>query len=149
MLTDDGPKVLEFNCRFGDPEAQVVLPLIDADVGELLAGIAEGGMPDAIAISPRHTAIVVLAAEGYPGKYRHGDAIEGLDAFADREDVVIFHAGTSEEDGRIVTNGGRVLGVTGIGDTREEALRAAYDAVDCIQFSGMHYRRDIGRRTKE
>lgn len=149
MMTEAGPRVLEFNCRFGDPEAQVVLPLIDGDLGELLASIAEGGMPDTIEISPQHSAIVVLAAEGYPGKHRHGDVIEGLDALADREDVVVFHAGTGQEDGRTVTHGGRVLGVTGIGDTREAALAAAYDAVEEIHFSGMHYRRDIGRRTQE
>ena len=144
MMTDDGPQVLEFNCRFGDPEAQVILPLIEGDVGELLAGIAEGQIPDDIAVSDRHTAIVVLAAEGYPGSYRHGDAVRGLDA--DTDGVVVFHAGTAAEDGTVVTAGGRVLGVTAVGDDRESALSAAYERVKSIDFDGMHYRTDIGHR---
>jgi len=146
MLTEAGPSVLEFNCRFGDPEAEVVLPLIEGDVGELLAAVAEGSVPDSVTISDDHAAIVVLAADGYPGKYRHGDPIEGLAAAAARDDVVVFHAGTGEDDGRVVTVGGRVLGVTGTGGDRGAALAAAYGAVDEISFPGMHYRRDIGRR---
>ncbi len=149
MLTESGPSVLEFNCRFGDPEAEVVLPLIESDVGELLAAIADGSVPDSVAISDRHAAIVVLAAEGYPGTYRHGDAIEGLAAADEIEDVVVFHAGTSSDDDQIVTSGGRVLGVTGIGDNREAALAAAYGTIDKINFPGMHYRQDIGRRDQE
>ena len=149
MLTDAGPSVLEFNCRFGDPEAEVVLPLIDGDFGELLAAIADGCVPDTIAISDRHAATVMLAADGYPGKYRQGDPIEGLAAAAALDDVVVFHAGTGEDDEQIVTTGGRVLGVTGTGDSREAALAAAYGAVDAISFPGMHYRRDIGRRNQE
>lgn len=149
MLTDAGPSVLEFNCRFGDPEAEVVLPLIDGDFGELLAAIADGCVPDTIAISDRHAATVMLAADGYPGKYRQGDPIAGLAAAAALDDVVVFHAGTGEDDEQIVTTGGRVLGVTGTGDSREAALAAAYGAVDAISFPGMHYRRDIGRRNQE
>jgi len=149
MLTEAGPTVLEFNCRFGDPEAEVVLPLVEGDVGELLAAIADGSVPDAVTISDRHAAIVVLAAGGYPGKYRHGDPIEGLAAAAAHDDVVVFHAGTSEDADQTVTTGGRVLGVTGTGDSREAALAAAYGAVDEISFPGMHYRRDIGRRDQE
>jgi phosphoribosylamine--glycine ligase len=149
MLTDDGPSVLEFNCRFGDPEAEVVLPLIEGDVGELLAAIAAGSVPDTVTISDRHAAIVVLAAEGYPAKHRRGDPIEGLEAAAALDDVVVFHSGTAEDDDRIVTTGGRVLGVTGTGHNREAALAAAYQAVDEISFPGMHYRRDIGRRNQE
>ncbi len=149
MLTDDGPSVLEFNCRFGDPEAEVVLPLIESDIGELLAAIADGTAPDAVTISDRHAAIVVLAAEGYPAKYRHGDTIEGLAAAAALDDVVVFHAGTGQDGDRIVTTGGRVLGVSGTGDDREAALAAAYRAVGEISFDGMHYRRDIGHRNQE
>lgn len=149
MLTDAGPSVLEFNCRFGDPEAEVVLPLIDGDFGELLAAIADGCVPDTIAISDRHAATVMLAADGYPGKYRQGDPIAGLAAAAALDDVVVFHAGTGKDDEQIVTTGGRVLGVTGTGDSREAALAAAYGAVDAISFPGMHYRRDIGRRNQE
>jgi len=149
MLTDAGPSVLEFNCRFGDPEAEVVLPLIEGDVGELLAAIADGGVPDAVTISSRHAAIVVLAADGYPGKHRHGDPIDGLSAAAALDDVVVFHSGTGEDADRIVTTGGRVLGVTGTGDSREAALAAAYGAVEKISFPGMHYRRDIGHRDEE
>lgn len=149
MLTDAGPSVLEFNCRFGDPEAEVVLPLIDGDFGELLAAIADGCVPDTIAISDRHAATVMLAADGYPGKYRQGDPIEGLAAAAALDDVVVFHAGTGKDDEQIVTTGGRVLGVTGTGDSREAALAAAYGAVGAISFPGMHYRRDIGRRNQE
>ena len=149
MLTESGPSVLEFNCRFGDPEAEVVLPLIDGDVGELLASIADGRVPDTVTISSRHAAIVVLAAEGYPAKYRHGDPIEGLAAAAALDDVVVFHAGTGADGDRVVTTGGRVLGVSGTGDNREAALARAYEAVNKISFPGMHYRTDIGRRGQE
>lgn len=149
MLTEEGPYVLEFNCRFGDPEAEVVLPLIDSDVGELLAGIAEGRVPDEVRISDEHAAIVILAAEGYPGQYRHGDVIEGLDAAAAHEGVTVFHCGTSSDGEQVVTSGGRVLGVTARGADRDDALRRAYAAVEAINFPGMHYRRDIGRRDEE
>ena len=149
MLTESGPSVLEFNCRFGDPEAEVVLPLIEGDIGELLASIADGRVPDAVTISDRHAAIVVLAAEGYPAKYRHGDPIEGLAAAAALDDVVVFHAGTGTDGDRVVTTGGRVLGVSGTGDSREAALARAYEAVNKISFPGMHYRSDIGRRGQE
>jgi phosphoribosylamine--glycine ligase len=149
MMTEAGPSVLEFNCRFGDPEAEVVLPLIESDLGELLAGIAAGRVPDAVTISRRHSAIVVLAAEGYPGKYRRGDEITGLAAAAHDDDVVVFHAGTVHTGNRWETTGGRVLGVTATGDNRADALAAAYAAVRKISFTGMHYRRDIGRRNQE
>jgi phosphoribosylamine--glycine ligase len=146
MLTDDGPSVLEFNCRFGDPEAQVVIPLIDQDFGELLAGLAEGTSPDEIRWSDKHAACVILTADGYPGKYRHGDLISGLDSVADDSGVMVFHSGTAEEKGQFFTSGGRVLGVTALGDSREAALDAAYAAVGGIGFEGVHYRKDIGRR---
>jgi len=147
MLTDSGPQVLEFNCRFGDPEAQVVIPLIDEDFGERLMAIANGeGVGAPMQWSGRSAACVVLAAPGYPGESPQGLKIEGLDAVENLDDVVLFHAATSRDTDGLVTNGGRVLGVTGIGDSLDAALSAAYGAVDKISFEGMHYRRDIGRR---
>jgi len=147
MLTDEGPQVLEFNCRFGDPEAQVVLPLIDEDLGERFEAIANGhGVGEPIRWSGRHAACIVLAAPGYPGKSPTGLAIDGFDAAAKLDDVVVFHAATTRENDSLVTNGGRVVGVTGLGDSLEEALSKAYEAVDVIHFEGMHFRRDIGHR---
>lgn len=148
MIDKDGtPNVLEFNCRFGDPEAQVVLPLIDEDLGERLESIANGhGVGDPIHWSGKHAACVILAAPGYPGKSPNGLAIGGLEAAAQMDDVVIFHAATARENDHLVTSGGRVLGVTGLGDSLEAALDRAYEAVGAISFEGMHYRRDIGRR---
>lgn len=147
MLTDDGPQVLEFNCRFGDPEAQVVLPLLDEDVGERFEAIAHGdGVGAALRWSGRHAACVVLAAPGYPGKSTTGLVISGLDEAQQMEDVVVFHAATARENDGLVTSGGRVLGVTGLGDSLDAALARAYAAVDTIHFEGMHFRSDIGRR---
>ena len=146
MLTDAGPRVLEYNCRFGDPEAQAVIPLIEGDFGELLATIAEGTSPGPIQWSERHCACVVVASEGYPGKYRRGDAIVGLNAAEARDDVIVFHSGTGLERDELITTGGRVLGVSALGDTLDAALDLAYRAVGDIRFPGMHYRRDIGRR---
>jgi phosphoribosylamine--glycine ligase len=149
MLTEDGPLVLEFNCRFGDPEAQAVLPLIDEDLGERLAAIANGhGVGDPIRWSGKHAACVILAAPGYPGKSPHGLAIGGLEAAGKMDDVVVFHAATAHENDHLVTSGGRVLGVTGLGDSLDAALDKAYEAVGAIGFEGMHYRRDIGRRSE-
>ncbi len=147
MLTDAGPRVLEFNCRFGDPETQAVLPLLDQDVGELLAAVADGGLADEpLRWRDAAAACVILAAAGYPGKYRHGDTIHGLDQLDDREDILVFHAGTAREGDRIVTSGGRVLGITGIGANLEQAIARAYAGVAEVRFEGMHFRRDIGRR---
>jgi len=147
MLTDEGPTVLEFNCRFGDPEAQAIIPLLDEDLGELFAAIADGSAPQRpLRWRDAYCACVILAAEGYPGKHRHGDPILGLDKAAQHADVVAFHSGTGSEHGTFVTTGGRVLGLTGIGPTLDEALESAYAAIDEIQFRGMHYRHDIGHR---
>ena len=147
MFTAEGPLVLEYNCRFGDPEAQVVLPLLREDLGELFSGIAAGHLPDRpLRWSDRHAACVILAAEGYPGPYRRGEPISGLETATERNDVMVFHAGTAQEAETLVTTGGRVLGVSALGDSLSAALDAAYDAIDTIQFEGMHYRRDIGRR---
>jgi phosphoribosylamine--glycine ligase len=147
MLTDDGPQVLEFNCRFGDPEAQAVLPLIDEDFGERLMAIANGeGVGGPIAFSGRSAACVVLAAPGYPGRSPHGLPIDGLDEAEKLDDVIVFHSATAAANRGLVTNGGRVLGVTGLGDSLDAALDAAYGAVDKISFEGMQFRHDIGRR---
>ena len=150
MLTAHGPKVVEYNCRFGDPETQVVLPLYAGDFAELLAGAADGRIVTSRpAPSVRGSAVcVVLASEGYPDSYPTGREIRGLDAVGGLQDIVVFHAGTKREGGRLVTAGGRVLGVTAVApaQTIERAIGRVYEAVGMISFEGMHYRRDIGRR---
>ncbi|HYF11498.1 MAG TPA: phosphoribosylamine--glycine ligase [Actinomycetota bacterium] len=149
MLTSDGPKVLEYNARFGDPETQVLLPRLRSDLGRLLAAAADGRLA---AIDPPEMAgaavTVVLASEGYPGRYDVGHPIEGL-ADAEREGAIVFHAGTRERDGRVVTAGGRVLSVTAVGDSIADARERAYAAASRISFRGMHLRRDIAARAAE
>jgi phosphoribosylamine---glycine ligase len=143
MLTREGPMALEFNCRFGDPETQVILPLLDLDLAELLLACAEGRLAtESIATLPDVAVCVVLAAEGYPERPRAGDPIYGIDV-ARQSGALVFHAGTAERDGRLVTNGGRVLSVVGTGVDRTAAAVHAYAAVDMIQFDGMQLRRDI------
>ena len=145
MLTDQGTQVLEFNCRFGDPETQVVIPLLNEDLALRLNGIANGdGGGGPIQWSGRHAACVVLAAPGYPGKSPLRLPIHGLEETMD--DVLVFHAATAREGDQLVTNGGRVLSITGLGDSLDTALSNAYGAIDKISFEGMHYRSDIGRR---
>lgn len=145
ILTEDGPQILEFNARFGDPEAQVILPLIEGDLLAALLACAEGRLqPDMLGWGSGAAACVVLAAAGYPDAPRRGDPITGIEAL-DEPGVLLFHAGTAWQDGELVTNGGRVLGVTGLGRTLPAALARAYAAVEQIRFDGMQYRRDIGR----
>jgi phosphoribosylamine--glycine ligase len=146
IVTPSGePYLLEFNVRFGDPETQVLMGILDGDLGKALDGAARGQIdPSALRVSSRHALCVVLAASGYPGPPRIGDSISGLEAVT--EGVTVYHAGTREEAGRIVTSGGRVLGVTGWGRTLEEAHARAYGAVARISFEGMQHRRDIGAR---
>ena len=145
MLTAEGPKVLEYNVRFGDPEAQVVLPRINDDLTALLAEAASGNLRTEPAIAGDAAICVVLAAEGYPGVPRAGDAIEGLDRAAVVEGVTVLHAGTRlDSKGRVVTAGGRVLGVTATGPELDVAARRAYRGVSCIGWPGMHFRKDIG-----
>jgi phosphoribosylamine--glycine ligase len=147
MLTADGPRVLEFNCRFGDPEAQAVLPSADVLLGETLLAAARGELSCGGRAGVRcHSACVVLASGGYPGEYDTGFDVTGLETLPDGDDVLVFHAGTRDEGGRTVTAGGRVLGVTGTGHTLETALGRAYAAVRAVSFEGMQYRRDIGGR---
>jgi phosphoribosylamine--glycine ligase len=147
MLTSAGPKVLEFNCRLGDPEAQAVLPSAGIELGETFLSAARGELPRTERAGAQcHSACVILASGGYPGEYETGLDITGLDTLEAGGNVLVFHAGTRKRDGRIVTAGGRVLGVTGTGAALDEALARAYAAIRCIQFKGMHYRRDIGAR---
>jgi phosphoribosylamine--glycine ligase len=148
MLTADGPKVLEFNCRFGDPETQVVVPRMDFDLVDAAVATADGNL-DAMELRWKHEAAVcvVLAAGGYPGHYDKGKPIAGLKEAAQLDNVCVFHAGTKlGANGAVMTDGGRVLGVTALGDGIEDAVRHAYDAVKRIQFDGMQYRKDIAAR---
>jgi phosphoribosylamine--glycine ligase len=147
LVTEQGPNVLEYNCRFGDPETQAILPRLKSDLLEILWAVANERLHDVdVAWREEPCVAVVLASGGYPGKYETGLPVEGLDDIDD--DVMLFHAGTKHDDaGRIVTSGGRVLTVAALGATLEEARRKAYANVERIRFSGMHYRRDIaGRR---
>jgi phosphoribosylamine--glycine ligase len=146
MLTAAGPKVLEFNCRFGDPETQVQLPRMKTDLLEVLDAAVDDRL-DQIEIEwdQRHALCVVMASEGYPEKYPSGLPITGLPDDADRDDLAVFHAGTRRQDDRIVTSGGRVLGVTALSDTLAEARRLAYETVEQIHFEGAQYRKDLGR----
>ncbi|MBK7915224.1 MAG: phosphoribosylamine--glycine ligase [Chloroflexi bacterium] len=144
MLTAVGPKVLEFNCRFGDPETQALLPLLDGDLAEILLACAAGRLtPEMVRVHSGACATVVMAAPGYPGTYPKGLPITGLEAVP--EEVVVFHAGTHHADGQIVTSGGRVLCVSALGADLATAVSRAYAGVAAIHFDGAHYRTDIGR----
>lgn len=143
MLTDDGPRVLEFNCRFGDPETQVLLPLLETDLVEVLEACTNQNLTNCeVCWKPKAAACVVLASEGYPAQRKTDRVITGLE-FA-HENTVVFHAGTRLHNKQILTAGGRVLGVTGVGKTLNEALKTAYDRVATIHFEGMQFRKDIG-----
>jgi phosphoribosylamine---glycine ligase len=143
IITSEGPRVLEFNCRFGDPETQALLPRMKSDLLPLLEATIDGNIDQcAIEWDPRAAVTVVLASAGYPGKYETGKSISGLDDAAKLEDVRIFHAGT-KRDGAVKTAGGRVLAITGLGSTIDAARTRAYEAVSRIHFEGCHYRRDI------
>jgi phosphoribosylamine--glycine ligase len=147
MVTTDGPKVIEFNCRFGDPEAQVTLPLLDADIVDIMVASARGELdPSSVRSSGDSAACVVVASGGYPGSYEKGKEISGIADAGSLEGVTVFHAGTAEADGRVVTSGGRVLGVTGVDRDLPAALVRAYDGVGAITFDGAFYRSDIGHR---
>ena len=147
MLTAEGPKVIEFNCRFGDPECQALVVRVPGDLVPLLVAAAHGGpWPEVGPWPTRASVCVVLASGGYPGKYGTGAAIEGVESAETAPGVTVFHAGTALRDGRLVTAGGRVLGVTAVAGDLATAIARAYGAVGAIRFEGMHYRRDIGRR---
>jgi len=144
MLTQGGPRVLEFNARFGDPETQPILMRMKSDLLEVLVAVCQGKLDEVtIRWDPRPAVCVVMASGGYPGNYQKGKVITGLDAAARLKDVMVFHAGTAEKDGQIVTAGGRVLGVTALGDTIAQAKAKAYEAVALISFEGAYCRKDI------
>jgi phosphoribosylamine---glycine ligase len=147
MLTQNGPKILEFNARFGDPETQVYLTRLENDLLELLAASVCGSLGSLNLVwTPLASVCVVMASGGYPGNYAKGKVITGLDAANAQPHTKVFHAGTALQDGRIVTNGGRVLGVTALGKDLKAAQAAAYAAVEKIHFDGAHFRRDIAAK---
>jgi phosphoribosylamine--glycine ligase len=149
MLTEAGPRLLEFNCRFGDPETEAILPRLDSDLAELLLATVERRLePSHVRWRPDAAVTVVLASGGYPGKHRTGLPIDGLAEAGKQEGVSVFHAGTTLRDGRVVTAGGRVLAVSALGASLAEARQRAYDAATLISFEGMHYRTDIGARSE-
>lgn len=145
MLTKDGPKVIEYNARFGDPETQVILPRLKSDLCEIFEACIDGTL-DKLNVEWYDNAAccVVLASGGYPESYTKGYEITGLDDVKSRDDIVVFHAGTALKDGKYVTNGGRVLGITGIGKDLDDAIRIAYEGVNIVTFENVHYRKDIG-----
>jgi phosphoribosylamine---glycine ligase len=148
MLTADGPRVLEYNCRFGDPETQAILPLLETDLIDIAEACATGTLNQIdIRWKQGAAACVVIASEGYPGSYPSGREIHGLDT--PLKDAVVFHAGTKLHESKVVTAGGRVLGVTGFGENFREAIEHTYQAVGKIEFEGKQYRTDIGRRALE
>ncbi len=145
MLTKEGPKVLEFNCRLGDPEAQAIVARMDFDLAEVLADVAAKLLdPAKLRWKAGASACIVLASGGYPGKFETGKRIDGLTAIQEMNGVQVFHAGSRRDDQNLVTSGGRVLGVTAASNSLETALQLAYQAAAKIRFDGMHYRKDIG-----
>ena len=150
MLTPEGPKVLEYNARFGDPEAQVVLPRMENDLLEVMEACVDGTL-DGIRLKFKDEAAVcvVLASDGYPLSYEKGKEITGLEAFDGKKDAFCFHAGTKLADGKVLTNGGRVLGITALGSDLKEARRKAYEATEWVKFENKYMRHDIGKAIDE
>ena len=147
MLTPDGPKVIEYNCRFGDPETQVVLPLLKTDLLTIFQAVMEGKLSEQkVEFLDKAACCVILASGGYPKNYYTGLPISGIEDAEQMEDVSVYHAGTKMEDGKLLTAGGRVLGVTALANDLAGAMEKAYEAAGKIHFDNMHYRRDIGRR---
>lgn len=150
MLTEDGPKVLEFNARFGDPEAQVVLPRMKNDIIDVMLACVSGTLGKIkLEFEDNAAVCVMLASKGYPGKYERGFVINGLDSFKDKDGYYVFHSGTKKTGKGIVTNGGRVLGVTAKGSDLKDARKRAYEAVDWVEFDNKYYRHDIGKAIDE
>ena len=150
MLTADGPKVLEYNARFGDPEAQVVLPRMENDIIEVMEACVDGKLDQIdLKFEDNAAVCVVLASDGYPVKYEKGIPIQGFENFKDKDGYYCFHAGTKFKDGQIVTNGGRVLGITAKGETLKEARKNAYAATEWISFANKYMRHDIGKAIDE
>jgi phosphoribosylamine--glycine ligase len=147
MIDGEKVKTLEFNARFGDPECQPLLMRMKSDIVPVLMAVAEGNLGGMeIEWHDKAAVCVVMASQGYPGDYRKGDEIFGLEEAERIEDLIVFHAGTAFREGKVVTNGGRVLGVTALGDTVQEAMERAYRGVAAITWEGAHYRKDIGRK---
>ena len=147
MLTDKGPKLLEFNVRFGDPESQAIFPRLKGDLVEAIEATIDGRLDEIkLEWDERPCVCVVMASGGYPGSYEKGKEIFGLEKTKDLKNIVIFHAGTRKEDNRMFTNGGRVLGVTGLGNDIREAIDKTYSAINLISFDNMYYRKDIGKK---
>ncbi len=143
MLTRDGPKVIEYNCRFGDPETQVVLPLLESDLLTVMRSVTDGRLSECeVKFSDKNTCCVIMASEGYPVKYEKGFEI----TIPEELQTGVYAAGVKLENGRLVTNGGRVLGVTSVADTLEEAIKQSYEAVEKISFGNAYYRHDIGQK---
>ena len=151
MLTEDGPKVLEYNARFGDPEAQVVLPRLENDIIDVMDACIDGKLDEIeLKFSDRATVCVVLASDGYPVSYEKGKVITGFENFEGKDDYYCFHAGTKfDENGNIVTNGGRVLGITATADTLKDARKKAYEATEWIEFSNKYMRHDIAKAVED
>ena len=150
MLTKDGPKVLEYNCRFGDPEAQVVLPRMENDIVDVFEACIDGTLDQIdLKFSDDACVCVVLASDGYPSAYEKGLEIRGLERFDKKDDYFCFHAGTAVKNGRIVTNGGRVLGITALGSDLKEARAKAYEAVEWVDFDNKYCRHDIAKAIDE
>ena len=150
MLTEDGPKVLEYNARFGDPEAQVVLPRMKTDIIEVMEACVNGTLDQVeLEFEDNAAVCVVLASDGYPVKYEKGIPMYGFENFKNKDGYYCFHAGTKFQDGQIVTNGGRVLGITATGSDLREARKNAYEATEWIQFSNKYMRHDIGKAIDE
>lgn len=147
MITDTGPMVLEYNCRLGDPETQAILPRMKNDLLEVLMAVVDEKLSEInIEWDERSAVCVVLAAGGYPGKYEKGTEIHGLENTKGKQDSIVLHAGTKHEGDKVVTSGGRVMGVVGLGKPLEEAIKNTYDTVKQIKFDKMHYRKDIGAK---
>jgi phosphoribosylamine--glycine ligase len=147
MITEQGPKVLEFNARFGDPETQVIMVRMKSDIVPILASVAAGALKETkIDWAKEPAACIVLASKGYPGEIETGKEVRGLDGLTAAQDVVVFHGATNMRDGKLVTVGGRVLGVTALGANLDAAVQRAYEAVSKITFEGMQYRKDVGQK---
>jgi len=149
MITPKGPKVIEYNCRFGDPETQVVLPRLKTDIIDIFEAINNETLSELdIEWSEKACACVIMASGGYPKSYKKGVEITGL-TLGQLDGVTVYHAGTKIENDKLVTSGGRVLGVTALGDSLADALKKSYEAVENIHFDNAHYRKDIGKRALE
>jgi phosphoribosylamine--glycine ligase len=146
MITKDGPKVIEYNCRFGDPETQVVLPLLESDLFEVMRAVTDGNLENTeVKFKDASACCVIMASDGYPQSYQKGFEIDIPDELSDR----VYVAGAKQKDGKLYTNGGRVLGVASVCETLEKAIEESYKAVEKIHFANAYYRKDIGKRALE